>query len=160
MPAFLRRFVPLTLVFAAFAAPVWVRAADENEEADPYCESFYAAHIISLTHANLAIGVAGDAIAKKTYEGDAAVTVATAIVNLNEGAHKILVDLSKSDDVDEEDAELLKKLAKAAALIKQQADGVVTIAKGGDGTDFGKARTATEKALKEAIDAVNKAFEE
>lgn len=155
----LRRFVLPALIVVLVAAPSFVQAADDDE-ADPYYETFFGAQIISLSHANLAVGVVGDAIAKKVYEGETAVGVAQAFVGLNAGAHQILVNMTKDKNIDEEDAEVLKQLAEAASHIHVQAEGVLILAKGGDGKQFSEARAKTEKSLEKAMKTVKEYFAE
>jgi hypothetical protein len=74
----------------------------------------------------------------------------------------LLGDMAKGDDVDEEDAALLKKLAKVTGLIKDQADAVVGIAKGDKaaGPAFGKAREATQKQLDALVKEIDEYFKD
>lgn len=158
MSAFFRRSFILASLFAVVTAPAVARAADDDD--DPYFEAFYAAQILSLSSANLTIGITGDAIAKGVYEGDTAVNVANALVQLNESMHQTLVNLAKNKNLEDEEVELLQLLAKAAGHIKGQSDGVLIIAQGGDGKKFTEARAQTEKSLEKAMAAVKEYFAE
>jgi hypothetical protein len=159
MPAFLRRFTILALLLAVASAPTSsLRAAEDDD--DPYYETFFASYILSFTQSNLAIGITADAIAKKVYEGETAVTIATTHGQLADGMKNILLGVAKDKNIDEEDAELLKKMAGVATLLKEQADTVVGIAKGDSGDKFAKSRAECDKALQEMITEVGAYFKE
>jgi hypothetical protein len=139
----------LRLLFLAAAvafAPSTVRA----EEDDPFYKGFYGSNLLFLTQANLSIGILGDAVAKKAYEGELGAQVAAAHAQMAAAAEGQYLEIAKSDD-GKEDADVLKKMAQAAGHIKQQAEAVAGIAKGDNtqGAVFGKAREATEKVMVE-----------
>jgi hypothetical protein len=139
----------LLLAAAVTVAASPARAADDEED-DPFYKGFYGSNILFLTQANLSIGILGDAVAKKAYEGELGVQVAGAHAQMAAAAEGQYLEIAKSED-GEEDADLLKKMAKAASLIKDQSSAVVGIAKGdaAQGAVFGKAREATEKLMAE-----------
>jgi hypothetical protein len=138
---------PAVLLLSAFmVAP----AAAADEEEDPFYEGFMFSNVLYLSQANLSIGILGDSVAKKAYEGELGATVAAVHAQFALAAQKQYLKIAESDD-GEDDADLLKKMAKAAGHIREQADAVIGIAKGDatQGAAFAKAREATQKLLAE-----------
>jgi hypothetical protein len=141
------RMLLLAATLAVAASPV---LGADDEEGDPFYEGYYFSNILYLNQANLSIGILGDSVAKKAYEGELGANVAAVHAQWAGAAQKDYLKIAKTED-GEDDAELLKKMAKCAGHIKEQADAVIGIAKGDteQGAAFGKAREATQKLLAE-----------
>lgn len=138
------------IVGLSAAVATMVPAADPPQ-ADPFYEGFYGAHLRYLNQAHLSVGLLGDAVAKKVYEGSPATELATLHARWAAAAGSELTKVSKSDESDEEDAKLMLKMARLAGLVQAQSDAVAGLAAGDDAqaAEFGKHRDAAVKLLDE-----------
>lgn len=126
------------------------RAADDDAES-PYYEGFYQNTVMFLTQANLSIGILGDASTKGVYEKETAAKIAGVHAVFAQETAKSLNKMAKGDDIEEADAESMKRMAKCCGLIQKQADALIALL-GGDetqGAEFQKNREATAKLLEE-----------
>ena len=125
------------------------RAADDEES--PYYEGFYQNTVMFLTQANLSIGILGDASAKGVYEKEAATKIAAVHAVFAQDTAKSLNKMAKADDIEEADAESMKRMAKCCGLIQKQADALIALLAGDatQGAEFQKNREATAKLLDE-----------
>lgn len=136
----------LTCLFAALSLLPICSAEDEE---DPYYEGFFSGYYLYLRQADLSVGILSDAAIKGVYEKETAIAVCNIHGTSAATVQKDLLKLAKGDDTDEEDAAVLKSMAKSAGLVKAQADTLAALLEGDkeQAAKFSEAREATSKSL-------------
>ena len=102
-------------------------AAPVDEEVDVISETIGTMTGAYLNQAYLSIGILGDAVGADVYEPEEAKELLDVHLGLAEQAELQLTALSKSPDLDAEDAAGVQQLAKIAGLIRTQGETLMAV---------------------------------